>query len=222
MAIRKIRKPDELGDDVRVADDADAEDLAVALRRHDALHVHGAGLDDDADDREDQGQLVGDQLAGGPQAADERVLVGPRPAGHEDADDRDRRDGEGVEHADGRGRRTTASGPKGTTTYSRNVDTITTNGARREHPRSARSGTMSSFWRNLPTSAISCSEPYGPGLHRPQPALHEAHHLEQEEVDERAGRQEHRDQHADDAERSSPPVGELDGEHHRSMSPRMK
>ena len=28
--------------------------------------------------------------------------------------------------------------------------------------RSARSGTMSSFWRNLPTSASSWIEPYGP------------------------------------------------------------
>ena len=65
----------------------------------DALQAHGAGLDDDADDGEHHRQLVGDELAGGPQAADERVLVGRRPAGHEDADHRQRRHGQGEEDA---------------------------------------------------------------------------------------------------------------------------
>ena len=52
----------------------------------DALQVHRAGLDHHADDREHQRQLVGDELAGGAQAAEQRVLVGARPAGHQDAD----------------------------------------------------------------------------------------------------------------------------------------
>ena len=52
-----------------------------------------------------------------------------------------------------------ASGPNGTTTYTRNALTMTMNGAIANSRRSARSGKMSSFWRNLPTSAISCSEP---------------------------------------------------------------
>ena len=34
----------------------------LLLERHDALQVHRAGLDDDADDREHQRQLVGDEL----------------------------------------------------------------------------------------------------------------------------------------------------------------
>ena len=38
----------------------------------------------------------------------------------------------------------------------------TTNGAALKTMRSAFSGMMSSFWRNFPTSASSCSEPYGP------------------------------------------------------------
>ena len=63
----------------------------------------------------------------------------------------------------------------------------TTNGAALKTMRSALAGMMSSFWRNFPTSASSCSEPYGPASMGPKPALHEAHHLEQEEVDERAG-----------------------------------
>ena len=78
---------------------AEAEDLAVGLGGDDALHVQRAGLDDHADDGEHHRQLVGDELAGGPQAADERVLVGRGPAGHEDADDRDRRHGQGEEDA---------------------------------------------------------------------------------------------------------------------------
>ena len=52
----------------------------------DLLQVHRAGLDDDADDGQHHRQLVGDQLAGGTQAAEQRVLVGARPAGDEDAD----------------------------------------------------------------------------------------------------------------------------------------
>ena len=45
-------------------------------------------------------QLVGDQLAGGTQAADQRVLVGAGPAGHEHAEHRDARHGQHVEDAD--------------------------------------------------------------------------------------------------------------------------
>ena len=41
-------------------------------------------------------------------------------------------------------------------------DATTRYGASLNSRLSARSGTMSSFWRNLPTSASSCSEPCGP------------------------------------------------------------
>src|SRR5262249_51822320 len=61
------------------------------------------------------------------------------------------------------------------------------------------------------------------GLHRPETALHERHHLEQEEVDDRARRQQHGDRPAEHAQQRLPPVRDVDGEHaHRSMSPRMK
>ena len=55
-----------------------------------------------------------------------------------------------------------ASGPKGITTASRKVEASTMYGASLKRRSSARSGTRSSFWRNLPTSATSCSVPWGP------------------------------------------------------------
>ena len=72
----------------------------LLLDEHDALQVHRAGLDDHADDREQQRQLVGDELRGGAQRAEQRELVGARPAGHEHADDREARHRQRVEHAD--------------------------------------------------------------------------------------------------------------------------
>ena len=60
---------------------SEPEDRSVGLREHDALHVQRAGLDDDADHGEHERQLVGDQLAGGPQAADsEYLLADAQPA----------------------------------------------------------------------------------------------------------------------------------------------
>src|SRR4051794_7427370 len=53
---------DELREDQREADAVPAEDGARALEGHDALQVHGAALDHDADDREQQRQLVRDEL----------------------------------------------------------------------------------------------------------------------------------------------------------------
>ena len=55
-----------------------------------------------------------------------------------------------------------ASGPAGMTRTSRKVEMRTTKGAAMNTHRSALRGKMSSFWRNLPTSARSCKEPYGP------------------------------------------------------------
>ena len=100
---------------------------------HDALQVHRAGLDHDADDREHERQLVGDQLRGGAQRAEQRVLVRARPAGHQHADDRQARDRERVEHADVERRRPTSRGPAGITTNTRNVDSTTTAGASAKH-----------------------------------------------------------------------------------------
>ena len=71
---------------------AEAEDLAVALELDDPLQVHRAGLDHDADDREHERQLVRDELRGGAQRAEQRVLVRARPSGHQHADDADRLD----------------------------------------------------------------------------------------------------------------------------------
>ena len=93
------QEADELGEQVRVADAVPAEDLAGVLRQHDALHVQRAGLDDHAEHGQHHRQLVGDQLTGGAQTAEQRVLVGTAPPGDEDAEHADRADREGVEDA---------------------------------------------------------------------------------------------------------------------------
>ncbi len=51
------------------------------------------------------------------------------------------------------------SGPAGMTSTNRNVEISTTNGASLNTTRSAAAGIRSSFWRNFPTSARSCSDP---------------------------------------------------------------
>ena len=50
----------------------------------------------------------------------------------------------------------------------------------------------------------------GPGLHRAEPALHVAHHLEEEGDDERARAEDDEDQHRDRARHGLLPVGQLD------------
>ena len=55
-----------------------------------------------------------------------------------------------------------ASGPNGTTSDEQERAISTTIGAILKMRRSAGRGTMSSFCSHLPTSANSCSEPYGP------------------------------------------------------------
>ena len=59
----------------------------------------------------------------------------------------------------------------------------------------------------------------GSGFHRAKTALHEAHHLEQVQIDERTGGQEHGSQATGGAERCFDPECERD---HRSISPKMK
>src|SRR5680860_264824 len=54
----------ELGEDERVADEVPAEDRAVLLGADDALEAHRVRLHDHTDDRQQQRQLVGDELRG--------------------------------------------------------------------------------------------------------------------------------------------------------------
>ena len=68
-------------------------------RNDDVLHVHRLGLDHHAEHGQHHRQLVGDQLPGGAQATEQRVLVGARPAGDQDAERADAADGEHVEDA---------------------------------------------------------------------------------------------------------------------------
>jgi hypothetical protein len=74
-AIMKITKPDELGDEVRVAEAVEAEDLAPAWAATMPCRFMRAGLDDHADHGEHHRQLVGDELAGGTQTTEQEYLL---------------------------------------------------------------------------------------------------------------------------------------------------
>ena len=134
----------------------------LLLGGDDALQVHRAGLDHHADDREQQRQLVGDELAGGAQRAEQRELVGARPAGHEHADDREARHRQRVEDADVevlRPRRRARPGSPGRRGTSRSRRRPARARRRAGRPRA---GMMSSFWRNLMPSPTSWNQPWKP------------------------------------------------------------
>ena len=205
VAMRKIRKPTNWVRMNGLPMPSKPKISPSAWARDDALQVEGAGLDDDADDGEHQRQLVGDELAGGPQAADERVLVGRRPAGDEDADHRERRHGQGEEDAGVEVRRIRRRARTGID----DVEQERRRRARRTAPgrRAAgrpRLGEDVLLLEELADLGEQLERAVGPGLHRAEPALHVAHHLEQEDVDEdaRAGRST-ASEHAEDLERSS-------------------
>src|SRR6056297_3471932 len=216
------QEPDELGEDVRVPDAAPTEDLPGVLGDHDLLQVHRAGLDDHADHGEHHRQFVGDQLAGGAQTAEQRVLAGARPTGDEDAEHADRGDGQGIEDAD------LEVGEQRIGTERNDDDEQERR--QQHHDRGdledALVGGIGSevlLLHPLADLGNELQRPVRAGFHRTEPALHERHHLEQAQVHDRAGRQQHRDEPAEHAQQRLPPVGNFDGElDHRSMSPRMK
>ena len=90
---------DEEGDDLEAAEDVPgAQPWADWSRR---CRGGGAtGAHDDADQREAEGELVADDLGGGAERAEERVLVVRAPAGERDAVDADGGDAEDDEQAD--------------------------------------------------------------------------------------------------------------------------
>ena len=96
--------------------------------------------------------------------------------------------------------------------------------------RSARVGVQVLLLEELADLGEELHRPVRAGLHRAEAALHEADRLEQVEVDDRARGDEHRDDHAEDAQQRLAPVGDVGGKdpgaqqgvHQRSMSPRMK
>ena len=161
---------------------AQPEDVAALLEEHDALQAHRAGLDHDADDREHERQLVGDELRGGAQRAEQRVLVGARPAGHEHADHREARHRERVEHADARESSSDSTrGPAGITTNTRNVDITTIDGREREHAPVGLGRHDVLLLHELDAVADELEPAVeAAGVHRAEPALHVAHHLQQE------------------------------------------
>ncbi len=80
---------------------ADQAGKAVQLLRIDhARQVQRAGAEQHRDDDEADRDLVAHHLRGRAQRGEERIFRVRRPAGHDDAVDRQRRDREDVEHAD--------------------------------------------------------------------------------------------------------------------------
>ncbi len=210
-AMRKIPKPEELGEDEREAEPAPAEDAAVLLEVDDPLEAHRAGLDDDADHGQDERQLVGDELGGGPQRPEQGVLVGAGPAGHEDADDRQRRDRQGVEHAGVEVGHDEAGAGRDDDVEQEGRDQ---HDHRRggEHPPVGLGRDDVLLLDELDAVADELEPAVEPaGVHRPQPALHVAHHLEQEDVaqDERPGRDDRQDDDRLEGHDSAP--GDVDG-----------
>ena len=189
------------------------------------MQVEGAGLDDDTGNGQHQRDLVGDELPGRPEAAGERVLVGRGPARDQDAEYRDRRDPEGEEDAD------VEVGEQGVgPERHRDVDEHD----RRHHDvgRDAEEGLVGPdrgdvlLLHELADFRDQLQRTVGAGFHRPEPALHVAHHLEQEDLHVAAGRNQYGQNDTDGAEHRLLPVGpgaeDVHRQHQRSMSPRMK
>ena len=99
-----------------------------------------------------------------------------------------------------------ASGPNGTTATSRNVLTSTISGAILKTRLSAFAGYDVFLLQPLADLGEQLHRAVRPGLHRAEAALHEAHHLEQEQVDDRAGGQQHGDGATEDAQQRLRPV----------------
>ena len=73
-------EPDELREDEREADAAPPEDRPGALRQHDPLQAHRAGLDDHTHHREQERQLVRDELTGARAHHNENLFALAQPA----------------------------------------------------------------------------------------------------------------------------------------------
>ena len=79
-AMKKISDAERLAEDVPVGEPA-------AWLLDDRVEAHRAGQQDQPDDRQGERDLVADDLRRRAEAAEQRVLVVARPAGHQQADD---------------------------------------------------------------------------------------------------------------------------------------
>ena len=196
------------------------------LEGDDALQVHRARLHDHADDGEHERQLVRDELRGGAQRAEQRVLVRARPSRHQHADDRQARDRERVEHADVERRDDDARSGRDHDEHEE----------RRHHDDRGRQreDTPVGLLRHdvfllheldaVADELVPAVEPAR--VHRAEPALHVAHHLQQERCNRGSSaveRHEAEHDHRLDARASCPTrCPNARRVTHRSMSPRMK
>jgi hypothetical protein len=180
----------------------------IGLGDHDGGQAQAAGLDHHPDDGQHHGQLVGDELAGRSEAAHQRVLVGRRPPGDEHADDRHRRDGQGVEDA---GVEVGEPGvrPEGHGHVHEEDRPHHEVGGELEERAVGPLGDDVLLLEGLAHLGEELERPVRPRLHRPEPRLEVRHHLEQVDVDERPRREQDGGQHPDHAEPGLLPVGQL-------------
>ena len=162
------------------------------------------GAQDDADQRQAEGELVADELRGGAERAEERVLVVGAPAGKRDAVDTDAGDAEDDQEADvevSRDLEEIDSVDLGLRAEGHHGDGDERAGQRDDgrstkSGRSTASGIMSSLRKSLMPSARGCSRPNGPARGSPA-VLHAAKNfaLQQHRVGDRRERddQHHRD-----------------------------
>src|SRR6185437_47542 len=91
---------DEEGDELEAAEEVPRDEAVGGLDVNDGTQVERAGAEDDADQREAEGKLVTDELGGGAQRAEQRILIVRGPAGERDAVDADGGDAEDDEQRD--------------------------------------------------------------------------------------------------------------------------
>ena len=156
--------------------------------------------------------------------AEERVLVGARPPGHEHADHREARHRERVEHTDA----------EVVDLHARPGGDHDEDQERRHHDDDRREredapvglvGEEVFLLHELDAVTDELEPTVEPaGVHRAEPALHVAHHLQQEHVaeDERGERDEREHDSVLIASVVPHPICKPEDLDHRSMSPRMK
>ncbi len=158
-----MREAEDLRDDVRV----------VLLGVDDALQRERARLDDDADDRERERDLVGDELRDRAQAAEQGVLRAAGPAADEHAVEAHRADRRHVQERHvGVGDREVdvlVRARDGRLAAERHQRERGERGEHRDERRgqverrcARRRGSRSACGSSLPRSAIGCSRPIGP------------------------------------------------------------
>ena len=140
----------------------------VSCARDDVGQVQRAGAQQHGDDDEADRDFVGHHLRRRAQRRQERIFRVRRPAGHDDAVDAERRDGEEIEDADVDVGDRPAVGDRDHRPGGERQHRPMTSGARRNTPLLAPAGMIGSLRMNLRKSAKGCSTPQGPTTFGPR------------------------------------------------------